>query len=474
MALRRFRSGQHGNIAIMAALLLTPIIGFSGLAIDYGTASLSRSRMVAEVDSLALIAARNAKSLAQSGKNDFSDVNAWLQSQIRQKVGIAQIDNFWVDTKIYQEGIVIRADVKWTGQRAATFGPLFGKSSYEIGGKVVASVGIKPFVNLVVLVDVSQSMGIPADRDDQRRQFARESCAFACHLPAEVFPSKLDRAKTTYESARSASPPIKTRVDVAREGLLSIINMVEQENAETPNRVKLSVFTFSNAIQEVVPLDRQIDYAEMRRLVESKVILGREGGGTNMPGALIELEKRINNVGDGTSVSQPRVSILVLSDGVVNSTIVEKKDDRYAFRAEFPLHSKREHEYGAMQQPRNDNDYDRMVVQTVIDGQTQNDNGRMGALDERVCGALTSRGVSVMVIETEYVIPDPSIRLHDGKDDLRFAWLERDGRLQGISDRMKACSSQGFFSVVRDGPQILSELQRMTEAALRAELRLQR
>ncbi|WP_168207258.1 TadE/TadG family type IV pilus assembly protein [Tardiphaga sp. vice278] len=55
-----FRRADHGNIAVLFAITLVPIIGFMGAAVDYSLVSRARTTMQNSLDSAALMAAKDA------------------------------------------------------------------------------------------------------------------------------------------------------------------------------------------------------------------------------------------------------------------------------------------------------------------------------------------------------------------------------------------------------------------------------
>lgn len=57
--LSRFRNSSDGNIAIIFAVVLVPIIGFIGAAVDYSRANAARSSMQIALDSAALMVAKD-------------------------------------------------------------------------------------------------------------------------------------------------------------------------------------------------------------------------------------------------------------------------------------------------------------------------------------------------------------------------------------------------------------------------------
>src|SRR3954467_12888929 len=57
--LTRFAASEDGNIAVIFAIALVPILGFVGAAIDYTRANAARSSMQAALDSTALMLSKD-------------------------------------------------------------------------------------------------------------------------------------------------------------------------------------------------------------------------------------------------------------------------------------------------------------------------------------------------------------------------------------------------------------------------------
>src|SRR6187455_2703856 len=71
-AVRRFGGANQGNIAVIFAIALVPVISFVGAAIDYTRANSARSSMQAALDSTALMLSKDLT----DGKITDSQINA--------------------------------------------------------------------------------------------------------------------------------------------------------------------------------------------------------------------------------------------------------------------------------------------------------------------------------------------------------------------------------------------------------------
>jgi Flp pilus assembly protein TadG len=68
-SLAKFKSAQGGNVAVMFAIAIVPIIGFVGAAIDYSRANNARTAMQAALDSTALMLSKDVTTLSASDIN---------------------------------------------------------------------------------------------------------------------------------------------------------------------------------------------------------------------------------------------------------------------------------------------------------------------------------------------------------------------------------------------------------------------
>src|ERR1700733_506501 len=77
-AVRRFAGARDGNIAIIFAIALVPVLSFVGAAIDYSCANAARSSMQAALDSTALMISKDLS----SGLITTSQINARAQAYL--------------------------------------------------------------------------------------------------------------------------------------------------------------------------------------------------------------------------------------------------------------------------------------------------------------------------------------------------------------------------------------------------------
>lgn len=78
--IRRFHRDQRGNFLMLFGLVLIPLMGVVGVAIDYSRASNARQALSSAIDSAALMAARDAQKLTDGQIR--TRANAWIRDNL--------------------------------------------------------------------------------------------------------------------------------------------------------------------------------------------------------------------------------------------------------------------------------------------------------------------------------------------------------------------------------------------------------
>ena len=94
-AASRFIEADQGNIAVIFAIALVPILGFVGAAIDYTRANSARSSMQAALDSTALMLSKDLSEGTITTSQITTKATAYftaLYTNTRRQVGLGQRD----------------------------------------------------------------------------------------------------------------------------------------------------------------------------------------------------------------------------------------------------------------------------------------------------------------------------------------------------------------------------------------------
>ena len=174
---RRFIRNLKGNVAIIFALSLVPIVFLAGMALDFTSATQKRARLNAAADAAAL-AAVTPKMASQS----IAAAQAVFVGEASTVKGLSYSNP---NINIVQNGLVRTATVTYTAASANAFQGILGQPAWAISGSSTATSSYSPNINFYLLLDNSPSMNIAATTDGINTMVANTKsqggCAFACH-----------------------------------------------------------------------------------------------------------------------------------------------------------------------------------------------------------------------------------------------------------------------------------------------------
>ncbi|MEJ1159638.1 TadE/TadG family type IV pilus assembly protein [Prosthecomicrobium sp. N25] len=158
-----FARDERGGIAIAFALLLLPILVAMGCAIDYGRAVAFKTRFQAAADdgALAVLSPDFKEQGANAVGSDFFLANL-AQTDLSMLVGPPKV----TVSKSSVNGIVT-STVAFEASIATTFLKIAQVDSIQIAGSATAENGTKKYIDIHVLLDSSDSMGVGASEADR-------------------------------------------------------------------------------------------------------------------------------------------------------------------------------------------------------------------------------------------------------------------------------------------------------------------
>lgn len=148
--MRRFREDQRGNFMMLFGLMLVPLMGVVGVAVDYSRASNARQALNAAIDSAALMAARDAVKLTDAELT--TRVNAWLKDNLPSDVKDEFVDaKVTIDRTARTVKIVANADVPTTVAR------VLGSTNLPVSSTSQSTWGTNK-IELALVLDNTGSM----------------------------------------------------------------------------------------------------------------------------------------------------------------------------------------------------------------------------------------------------------------------------------------------------------------------------
>jgi len=149
--LRRFGADKRGNIGIMFAFALLPIVGFVGAAIDYSRASAVNVQMQSALDSVGLMLYRTAPTMSPDQLQ--SAAKSYLLATFAKKFGA---DNVQV-TATYSTTGGSHVDVNASADVPTTFMEMFGFKNMTVSSSTTAKWGYQR-LRVALVLDNTGSM----------------------------------------------------------------------------------------------------------------------------------------------------------------------------------------------------------------------------------------------------------------------------------------------------------------------------
>ena len=150
--LRAFRTAQGGNVVFTFALVMIPMIGFVGAAVDYSRGNSAKAAMQAAVDSTALMLSKEALSL------NSTQLNARAMDVFTALFNRTDVFNISIKPVFTSpEQGNFRIDVAGTGEVATTFTKLLGQHKLKVNVTSEVLWGIKK-LELALALDNTGSM----------------------------------------------------------------------------------------------------------------------------------------------------------------------------------------------------------------------------------------------------------------------------------------------------------------------------
>ena len=339
--LRSFAKDRRGNFGVMLAISAVPLVGLSGLALDYGAALTTKARMDSAADAAALSAVKETVSVLQQqqasgGSTNFAAARSAGQAKgnsFFQPTGGTKASQ---NTTVTQSTTAITATVTYSIDVPTTFGGMFGVMTIPVAGKRVASQNfqtINEYTQIIFLLDISGSMAIgSSDADSQKISNATNGCRFACHDSGVKFPTGCDEclAGVDYYSLIRRNPSIELKLDAAKTAISNLMTYVDAANVTNGYKVSVGINTYATFFNPLLPpttsastlksalakIDIEDATAVYNYDATHNGFYGGHQGFTYTSQAMTKTLSGLTNVGDGSTSSARKTYVVLVTDGV--------------------------------------------------------------------------------------------------------------------------------------------------------------
>jgi Flp pilus assembly protein TadG len=152
---RRFRTATDGNIAVIFALALVPLLGFVGVAVDYSRANSARTAMQSALDSAALMVSRDLSSGAITADQVASKSQSYFDSLYTgTESGAIKVTATYTAKDSSGSSTIV---LKGQGTVATDFMKIVGQDTVAIGSTTTTTWG-GTRLRVAMALDVTGSM----------------------------------------------------------------------------------------------------------------------------------------------------------------------------------------------------------------------------------------------------------------------------------------------------------------------------
>jgi len=401
--MRRFLKNRSGNFGILAALLLVPVIGAAGLALDYSNAISIKTKIQGAADAAALAAVAESSpavkaAFAMSGDGEISlgktDAVKFFKAQIVNDTDFT-LDE--VDAKVVKKNGSLYSVVNYKATVPTTLSRVLGQKLIQVAGQATVEYQTEVYRDFFLLLDNTPSMGVGATPKDVSTMVAKTSdkCAFACHIVKNGVEDK----NSYYNLAKKLG--VTTRINVVAQAAAALMDTAK-DSRKSSNQYRMAVYTFGmkaedTKLLEVVKSTTDLTKAKSEAAKVELMSIPYQGYDndqqTDFDRAFTQIGDKMGTAGSGYTASSPEKILFFVSDGV---------GDSYK-----PTDCTKKLTGGRCQEP----------------------------IDVKYCTALKAKGYRIAVLYTTY-LPLPTNSWYN-------SWIKP--FQSDIPQRMEACASPDLF-----------------------------
>lgn len=426
-ALHRLRRDKRGNVFVILAFAILPIMTATGMSIDYALAARLQTKMSAAADAAALSGVTQPMMHEANVANIESTVRRMFNAQVEGLRGLNYDASTLVVTVAETLGSVNRRtiEVRFSGTSNNSFIGLLGRDTLPLGGVAQTSATIAPDIDFYVMLDTSPSMAIPATTAGINTMTAKTGgCAFACHQTDVSGGETVVHNGTRmsyYSYARAMN--LQLRADLVSKAVEDLANVATDTGSQNGANYRMALSKFS------------FNYTNIVASPSSPATVK-----SNASQATILPYCRNNQRVCGTGDDDQATNFTVAFDGAL-STLPGTSGAGTGASGDTP----------------------KAFLFIVTDGMRDEASGgrRMGPIPTNQCQLIKDRGVKIAILYTEYLASAASDQW--SIDNVRRPYLDAPEK---ISPALTNCASPGLFYKVSTNDNISSALTAMFRQAI--------
>ncbi|GLR85823.1 TadE/TadG family type IV pilus assembly protein [Bradyrhizobium iriomotense] len=416
--LSRFISDRRGNIAVIFAIALLPVLAAVGAAVDYSLAVRARTKLMAALDDAVLVATAKSEITNTAATAQSNALNTFAAQMSAYNMATGSV------TITVTDSLTTRTATGTATSFVSTyFMGLLGYKTMTVSASSSSAASLPTYIDFYVLLDNSPSQGLGATSADMTALQAAtsDSCAFACHDTYTSSSKKTKQTNSYYSIAKKLG--ITMRIDLVREATQSLTDTATASELVS-NQYRMAVYTMGSdcssiGLATISSLTSSL--SAVKTAVSSVDLMTipytnyNNDMCTDFDGILSSMNSTIPTSGTGTA-SSPEKWLFFISDGVA---------DYY---------------------------YPSSCSQTVITS-----SGRcQEPLTTTICDTIKNRGINIAILYTTYL----AITNNSWYTTYIAPWRS------SIATQMKACATSGYYYEVSSDSSISAALTALFQKAV--------
>ncbi|KQP33623.1 hypothetical protein ASF49_06970 [Methylobacterium sp. Leaf104] len=424
--LRRLRDERGGNVLMVFALALVPLIGLTGLSVDYVRGINYRTHFDRAADAATITAIAAARDYISTNPNNEANPTASALALGKTRglaafrVNAGPMLNSMPLTPnltVTRTGGVVSATATYASNYESPFSRVLGNlTSIAVSGASTSSLTLGSFADFYLLLDTSGSMGFPTSSTAQVA-FAKlnpdmadskgNNCAFACHFSG-------------YKGFNLAkSNNIELRIATVSNAVQALIAKA-QSNQTLTNQYRIGLYPFVSFLETAADITTNLGSLTSVNL-ENYMDIGdsnvpRGSGGTHFENVFSTISSKITAVGDGSTAARPLPFVFLITDGMGNNQYWYNKTGWTGSQAKL--------------------------------------------LDPSLCKSLKDKGVTVSVLYIPYVPLALPFNTNVGYENVVV-----NGLIPSVPATLQNCASSGYFRTASSASEIQEALNAMFDQA---------
>jgi Flp pilus assembly protein TadG len=252
-------ANRRGNVAMIAAFALIPLVFAAGMAVDYTMATRRQDQINGFADAAALAAVTPSMMLQSQSTAQTTAYNMFV-TQLATVGGVTYTAgniNVAVSQSTTGSKVTRSAVVTYSASSANAFAGVLGINTSTISGSSTASSANSPKTSFYLLVDTSPSMEIAATTAGISTMVSNTSsqggCAFGCH---ESHPQSDNLGnpggEDNYQLARNLG--VTLRIDLVTSAANNLMSTAYSTANQNNTTYQASIYTMDYSLNKILAL----------------------------------------------------------------------------------------------------------------------------------------------------------------------------------------------------------------------------